>query len=789
MPLLKYKEKRNFRKTPEPSGKDTEQQDSQLIFVVQRHQASHLHYDFRLELNGVLKSWAIPKGPPAVPDVKRFAKMVEDHPYDYKDFEGTIPEGNYGAGIVEIWDKGTYTVKDAKDYKDSVSLMNKGLKEGKFHIVMHGEKLKGEYILVAFKGKKNDWMIMKAFSAESAYIGGVGKKSKMPRAVKPMLATLVDESFDKEGWLFEIKWDGYRAIAEVEDGKVKLYSRNNIDLTQKYPQIVKVLESIHFDTVLDGELTVLDEKGRSSFQDLQNYQQTGEGNLVSSNGSKLVYYVFDILYLDGYDLTDLPLIKRKQILSSLALKSPVLVSEYIEKEGKAFFKAANDLGIEGIVAKNEDSRYEEGRRGDSWLKIKGEKRQEAVIAGFTQPRGLRAKFGALVLGVFKNGQLEYVGHTGSGFDEKSLEYTYEKLKPLITKKTPFKNPPKTNMPVTWVKPKILVEIKFSEWTKSGVMRIPIFVGLRGDKKPETVEEEKPNETKEIVDPEVNFTHINKKYWPDDNLTKKDLIDYYKNISDVIMPYLKDRPENLYRTPNGIKEKGFFQKDIDFQVPKFVKTISLYSESEDKNIDYLICQNKETLLYMANLGCVEINPWVSRIQNLDNPDFLILDLDPLDISFELVVETALAIKKMFDDLEVDCFCKTSGKTGLHILVPLGAKYTYEQVRQFAEIMATLAFHKLPEFTSVERNPAKREKKIYIDFLQNRVGQTLTAPYSVRPVEGAPVSTPLHWKEVNKKLNPKDFNIKNTLERIEKMGDIFKPVLNEGPDLLKILEKLK
>ncbi len=776
--LPEYDKKRNFKKTPEPPGKISKEKDQQLSFVVQRHQASHLHYDFRLELNGVLKSWAVPKGPPLVPDVKRFAKMVEDHPLDYQNFEGVIPEGNYGAGTVEIWDKGFYSAKDASDLRMSKDLMNKGLKEGKFHIFMHGEKLKGEYILVKFKEKEDDWMIMKA--ASESIPEDVGSRAEMPTNVAPMLATLVDEPFDKEGWLFEIKWDGYRAIVEIADGKVHLYSRNNIDLSEKYPQIVKSLESIHSNAVLDGELTILDEKGRSSFQDLQNYQQTGEGNLV--------YYVFDILYLDGYNLQNLPLIKRKQILSGLALKPPVLISDYIEKDGKAFFKAANNLGIEGIIAKDKDSIYEEGRRGNSWLKIKGEKRQEVVIAGFTQPRGSRDKFGALVLGVYQSGELKYVGHTGSGFNEKSLEYTYKKLKPLVTKKSPFKNPPKTNMPVTWVKPKILAEIKFSEWTKSGVMRIPIFVGLREDKKPENVEEEKPKDTKEVVNPEVSLTHLNKSYWPEDNLTKEDLIKYYEKVAEVLLPYLKDRPENLYRTPNGIKEKGFFQKDIDFAVPEFVSTISLYSESEDKNINYMLCQNKETLLYMANLGCIEINPWISRIQDLDRPDFLILDLDPLDIDFKYVVETALAIRKMFDDLGVECFCKTSGKTGLHILVPLGGKYGYEQVRQFAEIMAILAQQKLPKFTSVERNPAKREKKIYIDFLQNRVGQTLTAPYSVRPVEGACVSTPLHWKEVNEKLNPKHFTIESTLKRIDKMGDIFKGVLGVGPDLLKILNKL-
>lgn len=778
--LPEYDKKRNFKKTPEPPGKIVKDEDKKLSFVVQRHQASHLHYDFRLELNGVLKSWAIPKGPPLVPDVKRFAKMVEDHPLDYQNFEGIIPEGNYGAGTVKIWDKGTYEAKDAGNLKESKALMNKGLKEGKFHIVINGEKLKGGYILVKFKGKADEWMIMKASATESAAVGGIGKKAAMPKNIKPMQATLIDEPFDKEGWLFEIKWDGYRAITEIEGSRVKLYSRNNIDLTEKYPQVVKSLENIHSDAVLDGEITILDEKGRSSFADLQNYQQTGEGNLV--------YYVFDILYLDGYGLKDLPLIKRKQILSSLALKSPVLISEYVDKEGKDFFKAATDLGIEGIIAKDENSSYEEGKRGSSWLKIKGEKRQEVVIAGFTQPRGSRDKFGALVLGVSRGKDLAYVGHTGSGFTQKTLNYTYEKLKPLVIKKSPFKNPPQTNMPVTWVKPKILAEIKFSEWTKSGVMRIPIFVGLREDKAPQKVEEEKPKETRKVVNPEVEFTHLNKKYWPKNNLTKEDLIDYYKEMADIMLPYLKDRPENLFRTPNGIEEKGFYQKDIDFQVPEFVKTISLYSESEDKNINYMLCQNKETLLYMANLGCIEINPWISRVQNLDNPDFLILDLDPLDISFAYVVETALAIKKMFDDLEVDCFCKTSGKTGLHILVPLGAKYNYEQVRQFAEIVAILAQKHLPEFTSVERNPTKREKKIYIDFLQNRVGQTLTAAYSARPVPGATVSTPLKWKEVNKKLDPKKFTIKNTLERVEKMGDVFKPVLGEGPDLLKILNKL-
>jgi len=613
-----------------------------------------------------------------------------------------------------------------------------------------------------------------------------------------MFAELSNQVFSNDDWLFEIKWDGYRSVAEIEDGEVNLHSRNNISFNEKYFPVVETLKNFEMDVIFDGEVVVVDDFGKSSFQLLQNYGKSGKG--------KLAYYVFDILYLNGYDLTSLPLIKRKEILKKIIpgdLKN-IFFSDHIIGDGESFFKVAEQRGLEGILAKRADSKYLVGKRSKDWLKIKTKKRQEAIICGFTEPKGSRNKFGSLVIGVYDEGEFLYIGQAGTGFTDKDLKDIYSKLSPLITSKSPFKKKIETNAPVTWVTPQYICDVEFSEWTEEGLMRQPAFIGLREDKSiDDVVKENSDDEAEEemttnihtkdieikIGGKKLKLTNLKKVYFPDEGYTKGDVIEYYRKVAQYILLYLKGRPESLNRHPNGIDGESFYQKDVAALPPDWVKTEMIYSEHNEKEINYLVCNDEATLVYLANLGCIEINPWFSRIEKIDNPDYLVIDLDPEDISFDKVVEAALAVKEILDIAGAKSYCKTSGATGLHIYVPLGAKYNYEVARNFAYIVAQFAYKKVPGFTSLQRSPSKRQKKVYLDYLQNRPGQTLAAPYSIRPRKGAPVSTPLKWEEVKIGLSPDQFNIKNTLERLGKTGDIFKDVLGKGIDITKCISKLE
>jgi bifunctional non-homologous end joining protein LigD len=615
-----------------------------------------------------------------------------------------------------------------------------------------------------------------------------------------MLAVLSDEPFDNENWLFEIKWDGYRTIAEIENGNVNIYSRNNISFNDKFAPIAGSLKRIKYDVILDGEVVSVDENGISKFQLLQNYQKTGKGNLL--------YYVFDIIYLDGRDLKNLPLIKRKEILKKILPEIPdIKFSDHVEREGKAFYRIAEEKKLEGILAKNNKSRYQLNKRSKDWLKLKIKKQQEAIICGFTKPKGSRKNIGALVLGAYNEDELIYIGHSGGGFTEDTLEKLRKRLEPLIVKTSPFAEIPKTNTPATWVEPKLVCEVSFSEWTEEGLMRHPVYLGLREDKNPYEVIKEKPgknnlspaengndkmnNNDKEIVinNHKLKPTNLDKIFWPEEKYTKEDLIEYYRKVSGYILPYLIDRPQSLNRHPNGIYGKSFFQKDITQTPPGWVKTKKIYSESNDKDINYLFCNNEETLVYMANLGCIEINPWFSRITNLNNPDYFVIDLDPEDISFEKVIETAVAVKEVLEEAGIESFPKTSGATGLHVYVPLNAGYSYEVAKNFAFLIGRIVNNRIPEITSLERSPSKRKKRVYLDYLQNREGQTLAAPYSVRPRPGATVSTPLEWGEVKHGLSPSDFTIVTIMQRLQQKGDIFKKVLGKGIDIEKSMKKLE
>ena len=615
-----------------------------------------------------------------------------------------------------------------------------------------------------------------------------------------MLAKESAAAFNNHDWLFEIKWDGYRAISEIKNGVVELYSRNGISFNTTYPIVYNQLKKIKHQVIFDGEIVVINDEGKSDFQKLQHYEDNTQ--------FPLRYYVFDLLSLNGEDTTTLPLIKRKKLLKKIIQKNPVIkYSEHIVTNGVDFFNAAKDNNLEGIMAKKINSQYHKGARTSEWLKIKYHKTEEVVIAGFTKPAGSRDYFGALVLAVKSKEGLKYAGHTGSGFTDKMLKEVYEKLKPLITNNSAFKEIVKTNMPVTWVKPNYVCEIKFTEWTTDGKMRHPIFLRMREDKTiKDIVMVTKKNTVKtngkltgnnmendgELVigKTKIKLTNRNKIYFPDVKITKGMVIDYYQQMSDYILPYLKGRPESLKRNPGGINDKGFFHKDAGEGAPAYVKSIKIFSESAHKEIDYILCNDKGTLAYLNNLGCIEINPWNSTVKNLDKPDYMIIDIDPSEKNnFEQVIETANAFKLILDRGGADSFCKTSGATGLHIYVPMGKKYFYEQVKDFAQFLCMLVNEQLPLFTTMERNLTKRgNKNIYLDYLQNRRGQTIAAAYSLRPHTGATVSTPLLWKEVKSGFLPSAFNISTVPERVKNIGDIFKGVLQKGTDIKKCLTKI-
>jgi bifunctional non-homologous end joining protein LigD len=704
---------------------------------------------------------------------------------------------------------------------------------------------------------------------------------KLEDYIPAMLAKETIAPFSGEDWIYEIKWDGYRAIAEINMGGVKLYSRNGNSFLSSYPEIVDELSKLKLNAVFDGEVVVLNEEGQPDFQKLQDYGL--------NRNYPIHYYIFDLLELKGKKLYSLPLIERKQLLKDLIKPNEVIkYSDHIEESGEEFFELIKQKNLEGIIAKRKDSEYAPGKRTASWLKIKHNKSEEVIITGFTAPRGGRKYFGALVLGTMVNGKLTYAGHTGSGFDGQLLKDIYAKLQPLIRDKSPFAEKVKTNMPVTWVEPKFVCEIKFTEWTSDGILRHPIFLRLRDDKMAEDIntqlinsremeaentvkimeetmaekpvkkaakkavakktppakkeakkasaKEEAPKKTappqtsekqlkkaklssavevkkakkvktaspqKEVVanekekiyklgKAELKTTNRTKIFFPDEGITKGDVLDYYDAMADLIIPYLKDRPESLFRTPNGINQKGFFHKDAGDEAPSWVQHIPLYSESVKKDIDYILCNDKATLLYLANLGCIEINPWHSRVKSLDNPDYMIIDIDPSDNNtFDQVVEAAIIVKSILDQAGAMSICKTSGASGLHVYVPLGKKYNYDQAKDFANIVCMMASEQIPEFTTLERSLSKRSKdKIYMDYLQNRKGQTIACVYSMRPKKGATVSTPLDWNEVKKGLTPQQFTLQTVPERVKKVGDLFAPILDSknAVDLAECLEKL-
>ena len=832
MSLLEYANKRNFDNTPEPKA-TIESNNLSLTFVVQRHYASHLHYDFRLQMEGVLKSWAVPKGPSMVAGEKRLAVMVEDHPLIYGKFYGEIPKGNYGAGTVEIWDKGLY--KPLSESYNVEELLLAQLRKGDLKFNLYGKYLRGSFALVRMNdGEDKNWLLIKKKDefavkvfkidtipslqsnqkikgSKKAVSSAEENSSELPtfdkdifsaEVPKPMLATISRKNLYKEDWLYEVKYDGYRVLAKIQNGKSELFSRNGNIFSDKFQSLIEELKTIEDTVILDGEVVIENNLGVSVFQLLQNYQTTKQGTLK--------YYVFDMLYLNGHSVVNLPLLQRKELLKiffeNYSFKE-IFLSEYQIGGGQVLFEKLSAKGYEGIIGKDPESSYLEGKRADTWLKIKASKIQEAVICGYTSPQNSRKYFGSIILGIYKGINLQYIGNCGTGFTDASLKLLYNEFIKLAISHSPFATSPKLNRTkgnANWVKPELICNIKFLEWTQNEHLRNPVFMGLQNNKDAKEVTRKSSDtvsgttlikEKEKLITlsgKKVKCTNLDKIYFPDEGFTKGDLINYYQSINKVILPYLKNRPQSLNRHPDGIKGKSFYHKDMDIkQIPSWVKTVKIFSKSTNNEIDYLICNDAATLIYMANLGCIEINPWHSSYLKPDEPAYLILDLDPGNISFVEVVNVALVIKEICDEIHIPCYCKTSGASGLHIYIPLAAKYDYDNVKMFGEILATIVHGRMPDTTSIERSIAKRKDKIYIDFLQNRKGQTIAAAYSVRPRSHATVSTPLLWKEVNHHLTPEMFTIANTVHRVSKMGDLWKPVLQKGIELSKtlaLIEKL-
>jgi bifunctional non-homologous end joining protein LigD len=804
--LATYKRKRNFNKTREPEGKKTK--SSQSRFVVQRHEASHLHYDFRLELGGVLKSWAVPKGPSLNPAQKRLAVMVEDHPVDYISFKGTIPEGNYGAGTVSIWDHGNFVPVNEKHEPISERQALENIRKGELKFELKGKKLKGEFVLVNFRKDEKNWLLIKhkddhsvntVYDAEDEIGKVIPKKTiatirqgknKLKDYIKPMLASLSRTPFDDKDWVYEIKWDGYRAIAELGNKELRFYSRNGLDFSERFPSIVQALKKINYKVVLDGEVVLFNEKNLPDFQKLQLY----ENHL----NYPLLYYVFDMLELDGKDMRGLPLTDRKKLLKKLLGNNKTIrYCDHVEETGTAFLQKAKEQGLEGVIAKRKDSLYTEGIRTREWIKLKNVQSTEVVIAGYTAPRGGRTHFGSLIIASKKGKKWEYRGHVGTGFSNALLKSLKEKMKPLESIESPFDQKVQVNDKVTWLKPKLVADIAYTEITKDNIFRHPVFLRLRDEKNVEAINDESMQTIEPTTRDEgrkagkytVNLTNLHKIWWPDEGFTKGDVINYYDSISDYILPHLKNRPLSLKRNPNGIRDEGFYHKDAGENAPEYADVFPVESESSNKTIDYLVCNNKATLLYIANLGSIEINPWNSTTQYPDNPTWMVIDIDPSDKnSFEEVVDVALATKEVLGKAGITSICKTSGASGLHVYVPMKNKYDYTTVKDFAHIIASLVQQQLPDTTSLERSLKKRGQKIYIDYLQNRQGQTLACAYSLRPKAGATVSTPLEWKEVNHKLHPSQFHINNIAARLKKKGDLFKEILTGSTNISKALKVL-
>ena len=851
--LSTYRAKRSADRSPEPVG--TVSPVPGNLFVVHKHAARNLHFDLRLEMDGVLRSWAVPKGPSYDMADKRLAVKVEDHPLEYGDFEGVIPAGNYGAGGIIVWDRGEWV--PLEDWRT-------GLEKGKLLFELRGYKLHGKWTLVKIKKTEKEWLLIKERDAwvkspgdqfpEASVLSGLtveemkagatpatrlraalektdAKRARVdPAAVGLMHADSADDAFTRDGWVFELKLDGYRLLASKTRGEPLLLTRNGNDYTGVFPEIANAVRKLPLDDVIiDGEVVVLDAKGRPSFSRLQRRGRLTSPMEVRRASVELpaVYFAFDLLAFEDVDLRTLPLVARKRLLlDAVPTLGPGRSLDHIEREGERFLEQVTAIGLEGIIAKKADAAYRSGR-SPKWLKIKAVRTGDFVIVGFTAPKGSRSGLGALQLADMVNGTLVYAGRVGTGFNDALLTELGALLADTIQATPACEGPatvpgsdPRTSAEIpetsttTWVKPVHVCEVRFAEVTPDGLLRHAVFVRLRTDKRPDECERQgwvadgdepaPPEERTDATDAHenppppaprppvqktVNFSNPRKIYWPADGYTKGDLIEYYRAASRWMLPYLRNRPVVLTRFPDGIDGKSFYQKDAPDFVPEWIRTIPIWSEDTQRDIRYFVCDDEETLLYIANMGSIPLHIWASRVGSLELCDWCVLDLDPKDAPFRDVIRTALALRTLCEAIGLPSFVKTTGKTGLHILLPLGRQCTYEQSRVLGELLARFVLRDLGDIATITRHVQKRGDKVYIDYLQNRHGQTIVAPFSVRPLPGATVSMPLIWDEVNDSLDPRAFTIRTALERMERLGtDPVAGVLDEKPDLGEVLDRL-
>jgi bifunctional non-homologous end joining protein LigD len=812
--LGRYRRKRRAGATPEPFGRATAAPGTDTpLFVVQQHRARALHFDLRLELDGVLKSWAVPKGPSADPADKRFARLVEDHPLDYADFEGRIPDGNYGAGWVIVWDRGTY-----RPLED----LRRGFERGKLLFELQGGKLRGRWTLVRTRSDA-DWLLIKEhddaarspgddfpadsvlsgltlqqlpeaariarrFAARVARLQGT-RNRREPFEPAPMLAS-PGEAFDHRDWVFELKYDGYRMLAHRTGDDVALLSRNGRTLNPPFPEIVHAMACLPYpDLVIDGEIVVHDTSGRPSFAALQQRAAVSGALEVAAAArhQPATLYAFDLLAAAGRDLRGLPLTRRKRLLQEVLPSTGVLrYSEHVARQGLATYDTARRLGLEGIVAKRASAPYSGGRSKD-WIKVRARLSDDFVIAGWSPSKSNRHDIGALALAEYRGGTLTYTGKVGSGLKGEARASLARELAAL---------PPAPALgdagDVHWVAPRLVCEVAFREYTTHGHLRQPVFLRLRPDKAPRECVGRFDDPQPPTALPaarEVTVTNRDKTFFPEAGLTKGDLVDYYEAIAPWMLPYLEDRPLVLTRFPDGIHGKQFYQRDAPDFVPAWIEREVLWSESAEREVRYFVANDVASLLYLANMGTIPIHAWHSRTRDLEHPDWCVLDLDPKGAPFQAVVEVTLAIRDLCAEIDLPAFPKTSGASGLHVLLPLGGRLTHEQARTLGELLATVIVRRLPELATVTRAVRRREGKVYVDYLQNGHGRLLVAPFSARAEPAASVSMPLGWHEVHRGLSNERFTLRNAVRRMRRLRrDPLREVLTTRPDLERVLQAL-
>jgi bifunctional non-homologous end joining protein LigD len=839
--LSAYRAKRLAGSTPEPMASTNVGGRGPKMFVVHQHDATRMHWDLRLEIDGVLCSWAVPKEPSMDPDDKRLAVKVENHPLEYVNFEAVIPEGNYGAGPMIAWDRGLFrpTIDAAQ-----------GLVDGEIKFELYGYKLRGAFTLVhTGKGTRgrnsgrgsNDWLLIKKRDEPAEQFLAIGKPlseasvlsgltidelfARSPRhqavvgeiaklapkraiavgSVEPMLCHTADAPFSSKDWVFELKYDGFRMLAYGGAGQAKLRYRSGQDPTDRYPELTSAIRALPVpDLVLDGEIVMTDPEGKPDFARLSTRAQIAKTSeiLRAALSQPVTYIVFDLLGAAGHDLRGLPLLVRKELLSRiLPAVGPLKYGEHIPEMGEALLAQVVSRGLEGVVGKKVASAYRSTRSRD-WVKMKKDPEADFAVCGYTPPKGSRNGIGALHLCVRMDERWVWAGKVGSGFDDKQLVQIKDELDAKPTWKPTFPRPEGSG-DARWIEPELVVQVRYREWPEASSLRFPVFERLRRDKQAvdctmprrrtgEEAQEPEQEPELEIDQPirELRLSNLKKVFWPDEGYTKGDLIDYYRAIAPQAVPYLIDRPTVLTRYPDGIAGEMFYQKDMPGWSPPWLRTTLRWSEHSQREIHYVLIDDADGLAYVANLGSIPIHCWASRIVDLERPDWAIVDLDPKNAPREHVVPLARAIHDLCEAAQLPNYVKTSGQSGLHVLIPLGGQCTFEQARTLAYLIGLLVERKHPDMATTARNPAARGGRVYLDWGQNAHGQLLVAPYSVRPIAGAPVSMPLVWDEVTPELDPKQFTIKTALDRVASWaGDPCAAVLTDRPDLAGALGKLE